>query len=118
MRAMVLGLVVGAGLVLAVIGFGSKDGRVFARHPEGFRESRANNVDSGLIALATVVGNAHQQITLIDPKMRVICVYHVSLASGEISLQSVRNIHWDLQMDEFNGTSPSPREIRALEAQR
>ena len=114
---MVLGLVVGAGLVLAVIGLGPKDGRVFARHPEGFRDSRAN-VDSGMIALAAVAGNAHQQITVIYPKMRVICVYHVSLASGEIALKSVRNMHGDLQMDEFNGTSPSTREIRSLEAQR
>ncbi len=45
-------------------------------------------------------------------------VYHVESATGEIALKSVRRFHWDLQMDEFNGDSPSPREIRALIEQR
>jgi hypothetical protein len=40
-------------------------------------------------------------------------VYHID-GSGEISLRSVRAFHWDLMMDDFNGVSPSPREIRAL----
>ena len=31
---------------------------------------------------------------------------------------SVRNIHWDLQMMEFNGVNPLPREIRLQLEQR
>jgi hypothetical protein len=41
-------------------------------------------------------------------------VYHIGLTTGKIALRSVRNIHWDLQMTEFNGEAPLPREIQAL----
>src|SRR4051812_16783097 len=68
---------------------------------------------SGIIAL-TQAGEKHQQLTVIDPETRVMSVYHVDLASGEIALKSVRNIHWDLQMIEFNSNSPLPQEIRSL----
>ena len=33
---------------------------------------------------------------------------------GELALKSVRNIQWDLQMTEFNGVAPLPRDIRAM----
>jgi hypothetical protein len=45
-------------------------------------------------------------------------VYHIDRQTGEIALRSVRNVAWDLQMEEFNGVSPSPREIRSLLEQR
>ena len=38
----------------------------------------------------------------------------VHVESGQISLRSVRNCRWDLQMDEFNGAEPSPEKIMAL----
>jgi hypothetical protein len=72
----------------------------------------------GLIALATPAGEQRQQVTVIDPEKRVLSVYHIDLATGEVTLKSVRNIHWDLQMTEFNGTSPLPREVRSLIEQR
>ena len=68
----------------------------------------------GLIALATVVGEQRQQVTVIDPQTRVLGVYHIDLSTGEVTLKSVRNIHWDLQMMEFNGTSPLPAEVRSI----
>ena len=67
-----------------------------------------------LIAFSLDLGNSGQQVTLIDPRRHVMGVYHVDRTSGEISLKCVRNTHWDLLMDEFNGVSPSPREIRSL----
>jgi hypothetical protein len=36
------------------------------------------------------------------------------LGKGDITLKSVRNIHWDLQMVEFNTEAPLPREIRSM----
>ena len=72
----------------------------------------------GLIALACQAGEHRQQLTVVDPNMRVVGVYHIDTATGDIVLKSVRNIHWDLQMVEFNGGSPSPREIRTLLEQR
>ena len=47
-----------------------------------------------------------------------MAVYHIDTVSGEIVLKSVRNIHYDLKMMEFNGTSPLPGEIRAILEQR
>lgn len=66
-----------------------------------------------LIALSSDSAQS-QQITLIDPRTQVISVYHVDRANGEIALKSVRNIRWDLLMEEFNAATPSPREIRSL----
>ncbi len=72
----------------------------------------------GLIALACQAGDHRQQLTVVDPSTKVVGVYHIDTATGDIVLKSVRNIHWDLQMVEFNGASPSPREIRTLLEQR
>jgi hypothetical protein len=44
----------------------------------------------------------------------VIAVYHVDRATGALSLKSVRNVHWDFQIEDFNSANPTPREIRAL----
>ena len=66
------------------------------------------------MALSHDAGEGQRQLTLIDPRNRVMAVYHVDDGSGEISLRSVRTFHWDLLMDDFNGVSPSPREIRSL----
>lgn len=68
----------------------------------------------GLISHVTTVGENRQQLTVLDPEMRVIAVYHVDLLKGNITLKSVRNIHWDLQMAEFNTEAPLPREIRLM----
>jgi hypothetical protein len=52
-------------------------------------------------------------VTVIDPKARVMSVYTIDPKSGEITLRSVRNITWDLQLIEFNATSPTPRELKS-----
>ncbi len=67
-----------------------------------------------LIAATATLGDKFQQVTVIDPKRRVMSVYHVELATGRIILRSVRDIHWDLQMTDYNGENPLPREIRAF----
>jgi hypothetical protein len=71
-----------------------------------------------LLTLATPAGEHHQQVTVIDPATRTMAVYHIDTVSGEIVLKSVRNIHYDLKMMEFNGASPLPGEIRAILEQR
>ena len=55
------------------------------------------------MAFSSELGNGPAQVTLIDVKSRVMCVYHVDRATGQIELKSVRNVHWDLLMEEFNG---------------
>jgi len=70
-----------------------------------------------LMAFSAELGSGPSQITLIDAKSRVMCVYHVD-REGKIELRSVRNVQWDLLIEEFNGVSPLPRDIRALLEQR
>jgi hypothetical protein len=70
-----------------------------------------------LMAFSSELSNGPAQVTLIDAKSRVMCVYHVD-REGKIELKSVRNVQWDLLIEEFNGVSPLPREIRALLEQR
>jgi len=69
---------------------------------------------SELIALSAPAGENGQLLVVVDPKQRVVAVYHVDKASGQVALRSVRNIRWDLQLTEFNAERPLPREIRAL----
>ena len=66
----------------------------------------------GLITHATAMGEHKQQMTVIDPDTRTMAVYHIT--DGEITLKSVRNIHYDMQMIVLNGTKPLPQEIRSL----
>ena len=67
----------------------------------------------GLIAIKLDGNASSSQIALVDPKRKVISVYGVDRNSGEIKLSSVRKVEWDLQLDEFNGKSPTPREIQS-----
>jgi hypothetical protein len=74
-----------------------------------------------LIALSATVEvdqRAVQQIAVVDPRTRVMSVYHVEPKSNAITLKSVRNIESDLQMTEYNGASPLPSEIRAMTQRR
>ena len=77
-----------------------KDSTVFARQ-------------NGLIAIKLDEANENGLLAVIDPKKKSIATYQVDKTSGKIALKSVRSIHWDLQLDEFNGTQPTPRQIKS-----
>jgi hypothetical protein len=66
------------------------------------------------VLFSTPVDPQRQLLTVFDPETLTLCVYHVNSDSGEISLKSARNLTWDVQMVEFNGTSPLPQEIRSM----
>jgi hypothetical protein len=77
--------------------------------------SRDTASDSRIIALALGgEGENRQQVVLVDPRMQVMAVYHISRDSGEIVLKSVRNFTWDMQLEQYNGAKPLPEELRAL----
>ena len=109
MKTLIVGLLVGGGIVLVGAQIAYRPDSAFAQtsapYPRG--------ATSELIALNTTA-EGHQQLTIIDPRARVIGVYHIDSARGEIALKSVRNIHWDLQLTEFNSAAPLPREISSL----
>src|SRR5438045_2272395 len=105
MKATMFGAIGGATIVLLIAGLFGHDRAVLAQRPGGYESPE-------LIALSTAVDGKTQQITVIDPARRAICVYHVDLPTGSIALKSVRNIYGDLQIDDFNGLPPKPNEIR------
>ena len=72
------------------------------------------HAQKGLLALGFEEDGAAPQVVVVDPTTYAMSVYQVDRTSGEISLKSVRNVRWDLQMEEFNGVSPTPSEIRSL----
>lgn len=119
MRGAVLALLVGAGLVFAVglaswerpAAYGQRTGSAPAAPPG----AAARTAQAGdLMVLASDAADGRQQVVLIDAKSRAMGVYHIDRASGQVALRSVRNVHWDLQIDDFNGGSPSPQEIKSL----
>jgi hypothetical protein len=110
MRIAVVGASIIASLVVAVFLASLVPTVGFAQRSE----SSPAKSSGGLVAMAAMAGEHRQQVTLIDPEMRVLGVYHIDLTTGEIVLKSVRNIHWDLQLGVFNGTSPLPREVQSL----
>jgi hypothetical protein len=117
MRTAVLGLLVTVGLVALVAGVCTQRNPVFAQFPASSQPHQAQT-DERLIAFSAPASETRQQITLIDPVLRTMSVYHIEKDTGEITLKSVRRFHWDLQMEEFNGVEPTPRDIRSLIEQR
>ena len=113
MRVAIWILIVGLGVMAIAVGASSYRNEAQAQTPQVIGISAAD----GLIALSDDHDGTHQQITLVDPQKQTMAVYHVERTSGKIILKSVRNVRWDLLLDQFNGTNPAPREIRALVGQ-
>jgi hypothetical protein len=108
MRRTAIGVVMIAGVVMLARGAFPTPEPVFASH------APFQLADQSLIALSSSLEDGRQQLTVVDPKLRAVAVYHINPASGALTLRSVRNIHWDLQMSQFNGVSPLPQQIRSM----
>ena len=115
MKNAILGTLLGAVLITMVTGMLVEGNSACAQRTT---PPWSNGSGGELIALTETVDEKYQQVTVIDPARRAMSVYHIDLKDGKITLRGVRNIHWDLEMLEFNGTSPLPQEIRGLVEQR
>lgn len=113
MRNLVVGGLVGAGFILLGMWLASDRSQVLAQQLP-YAAPGGQAAASELLALSTTVAQHHQQLSVVDPRARVLSVYHIDLNTGEISLKSVRQLHWDLQMIEFNGVEPLPGSIRTI----
>ncbi len=83
----------------------------------GMRQTDADHpvAPSGqLIALTSDLPGNHQQVTVIDPKLRAMSVYHIELATGHIEFRSERHIHYDLQMLSHDNKGVLPEEILSM----
>jgi hypothetical protein len=108
MRHTVAGAVVIAGLVIAATAVRSSSEPAYGPLAD------ASRVQSGeLITHMTAADGEPQVVTVIDPKLRVVAVYHVDRTTGQITPKSVRNFTWDLQMIEFNSGDPLPQDVRS-----
>jgi hypothetical protein len=129
MRGLVGGALLGLGLVVTwAVGFADAQAPYKAQAPysgeapRGAPSDRARTSDragssADLLALSQDGGDGRQQITIVDPRQRVMAVYHVERGSGALQLKSVRNLSWDLQIEDYNSGTPAPRDIRALRDQ-
>ena len=72
------------------------------------------------LALGRLGTSLHQSAQAQDNRVpqRVMSVYHVDRESGAVTLKSVRNVQWDLLMEEYNAVNPLPRDVRAVLNQR
>ncbi len=106
-------------LVLLAVAVGNHLPQVWGQRTSSSQPSQAAATGDTIASHTVELGDGRQQITLIDSRNRTIAVYQVDPRNGAITLRSVRNVNWDLQMDEFNGGGkPSPKEIRSLLEQR
>ena len=112
MRRSLFGALLGASLVIAVSADRGSSETAFAPPIDSPVRS-----GSELITHVSGTDSPVLTVTVVDPKQRVMAVYHVDRASGALQLKSVRNLQWDLMIEDYNSASPAPRDIRALKEQ-
>jgi hypothetical protein len=101
------GFVFGGLLAVVAIGVGTQSNSARAER----QLNQLGTEGSGLDVFHSTDG---RQLTLVDRRKEVMAVYGIDPKTQEITLRSVRNFRWDLQMDVFNGMDPQPEQIRAL----
>lgn len=117
MRAKALGLMVAVGIAWSIVSDGDTIQRAYAQRFDGTNSSGNQQAvvgDGGLMVVSAGSSGNQQTLVLVDPQTRRLASYQVDLSTQKVSLRSVRNIRWDLEIDEFNGTEPTPERIRAL----
>ena len=113
MKRSVLGVLLGLGLVTAAVAVAQQRGESFLQRSAPAMPAPGAVAGSELIVVPTPLGDKGQMLTVVDPRQRVLCVYHIDLATGKIALKSVRNIQWDLQVTALNNEIPLPNEIQS-----
>jgi hypothetical protein len=108
MRHTLVGAVLMAGLVIAATA-----GRGASELVNGSLADPSRVVSGELITHVTVADGGPQMVTVIDPRQRVLAVYHVERSTGQITFMSSRNITWDLQMMHHNSGDPLPQDVRS-----
>ncbi len=109
MKPAVWGILFGVAIVLGMAGLADPTRQVHATP-----SSPVLDVNAQRVTVVASDNEDRQQVVLIDPELRVIAVYHVGHESGKISLKSVRNFKWDLQMLQWNSQPPQPQEVRSM----
>jgi hypothetical protein len=120
MKRAIVGLLVGAGVVILAVCLLDRHSQVMAQqHAMPYSQPSPQPVSGGeLIAVPSPMGDKGQMLTVLDPRQQTMGVYWIEAGTGKITLRSVRNLRYDLMMTDFNGDNPLPREIRLQLEQR
>src|SRR6187455_190669 len=111
MRLSFVGALLGASLVIGALAGRSSSEPAYGPPIDLPARSGSNEL---ITHFATATDGSPAALTVIDPRQRVVAVYHEDRVSGELVLKSVRNITWDLQMIEFNSGKPfKPQDVRS-----
>ncbi len=113
MKGKILGTLVGIGLVMAAVAAAQQRGEGYIPRTVASPPSVSAGTEL-IVATMALSDNKAQMLTVVDPRQRVMCVYHIDAATGKIALKSVRNIQWDLRINDLNNEKPLPEEIRSL----
>jgi hypothetical protein len=111
MKRVALGTLLG--VVVVTVAVAEQRGEMHAQHVTA-APVPAMAAGSELIVVPTSLGEKGQMLTVVDPRQRVLCVYHIDLLTGKITLKSVRNIQWDLQVTDLNNEPLRPLEIQSM----
>lgn len=77
---------------------------------------RNRGLDSSgeIIAIPLPGADGQQIVVLVDPNQRSLASYQIDGKTAQVSLRCVRNYRWDLQLDDYFGTEPTPEKIQAM----
>jgi hypothetical protein len=114
MKSAILGTLVGMGLVMAAAAMAEQRGEAVTPRIVSAMPGAAAVAGHELIVMPTTLNEKTQMLTVVDERQRVLSVYHIDMATGKIALKSVRNIHWDLQINDLNNEDPLPQQIKSL----
>jgi hypothetical protein len=114
MKRAILGTLMGAGLVMAAAAIAEPRGELLAQRVAPTAPAAPALAGPELIVVPGALGEKVQMLTVVDPRQRVLSVYHIDVGTGRIALKSVRNIRWDLQINDLNNESPLPQQIQSL----
>jgi len=78
----------------------------------GAPSSAGTGSSEPLQVFSSMLATGSQQMVVIDSANRSMAIYHVDPTQGKLTLKSVRNLTWDLSMEQFNGQTPLPSDLR------
>jgi hypothetical protein len=98
---------------MVAVALAEQRGEVFAQSAKPV--AAMSGADLIVVPSTFTSGNdSYTILTIVDPKQRVLGVYRINLSSGRTTLESVRNIQWDLQINDLNTDNPLPLEIKSM----
>ena len=108
MRDTFVGMFLGTALTaFAVVGWQTQP----PAHGQGANADR--HYAENTVVTTVPFGEGGQRVVVYDKQRFALAVYEID-AGGRVALRSVRQLQWDLALEEFNTLQPKPTEVRAM----